>query len=56
VSVPGHVGFREKGKGVMESSQLGGLVDLTEAGFLRVFYNALPDLPGESLVGIGGDG
>jgi hypothetical protein len=56
VSVPGHVGFREKGESVMETSELCGLVSLSKTGLLRVFYDALPDLPGEGLVSVGGDG
>jgi hypothetical protein len=55
MGVPGHVGFREKGESIMETSQLCGLVGLTETGLLRMLYDALPDLPGESLVGVGGD-
>jgi hypothetical protein len=53
VSIPSHVGFREKGKGVMKSGQLCGLMSLAEASFLRVFDDSLPNLPGEGLISIG---
>jgi hypothetical protein len=55
VSVPGYVGFREKGESIMESRQLSGLVSLGKSGLLRVFDDTLPDLSAKRLVGISGD-
>jgi hypothetical protein len=56
VVIPGGVGFGEKGHRIVETSDLGGLVDSPHVVLSGSGDNSLPDLPLEDLVGVHGSG
>jgi len=50
VLVPGRVGFRQKGQGVVDPGQLSGLTYLSLVGLVGPLNDGLPDVSGERLV------
>jgi hypothetical protein len=54
--IPGGVGLGEEGHRIVQSSDLGGLVNSPHIVLGGSGNNSLPDLPLEGLVGVGGSG